>query len=516
MPQYTWRLVVYDPDFTNPRIIPGDAQIGEITRAEVDRFGNCLECEFEGMASTLNLTKRQIVDVEVREAGVPTWTRLFSGVVVKAGNARSMRSSKFKLAGHWKRLGEIFIEQKYTAAGKVGFMLGQILGQSKYRPAGVTTTWGASNTLIEVTTLDWGIRTHNGESGQAFMEAALEATGDAGYGAGINAKRELFFKLLGSNSQAISENDSDVEIEWRETQFEDLVTSARIWIARPPSFGEALPGFENGFTNGDDLPGVFWRRTQNNVLHQKYNATKAVAVEGLECFSKATVTPTVKANNFAGSNNVRDGSKETYASSVYNQQVATNIELLWAVTSQTLDQDIWGLEVTYAASTHADLNLFAEQLYSDGVFRGSAFLIPPSDGKRYTKRFLFESVAPPPGVTRKQKRAFLQVLGTKVNDDCRIYEIALLKFDVSAVNKIGDYHHSLGLDDVGTIYQKKTILNLTPYVTVLPKTGSPFQKAVDSMQWELRKEGFSSVIYLEEALDADIAARRALQEQVKK
>jgi len=111
----TWRMEVKDETFTDLRDHPSvgqdyitpDAGVASLDSFSVDGAGNCLEAQFRASPKFVDIRPRDIVSLEVSEDNGSTWTPVYRGYVVTAGNPRSDDIQAYKLVGLRQRFFEI-------------------------------------------------------------------------------------------------------------------------------------------------------------------------------------------------------------------------------------------------------------------------------------------------------------------------------------------------------------------------------------------------------------------------
>jgi len=181
---FTWRMEVKDETFTNLRDHPSVGQdyitpddgVATLDDFSVDGAGNCLEARFRASPKFVDIRARDIVSLEVSEDDGSTWTPVYRGYVVTAGNPRSQDVQEYKLNGLRQRFFEItnpMINVREKDAAEQAEDVFQDIDDESNWPAGVTQSVPILPSLGFVN----GIRHPQKESYGDTLKAIAESVG---------------------------------------------------------------------------------------------------------------------------------------------------------------------------------------------------------------------------------------------------------------------------------------------------------------------------------------------------
>ena len=180
----TWRMEVKDETFTNLRDHPSvgqnyitpNAGVASLDSFSVDNMGNCLEARFRASPQYVDIRPRDIVSLEISTDGGSTWSPVYRGYVVTAGNKRSKNLEQYKLVGLYQRFYEITNPRWNIPEGDVGtqaaFVFDRLDAAGDW-PAGVVNTEPTVPTFNFVN----GIRYPNKESYGDTLQALADSVG---------------------------------------------------------------------------------------------------------------------------------------------------------------------------------------------------------------------------------------------------------------------------------------------------------------------------------------------------
>jgi len=249
---FTWRMEVKDETFTNLRDHPSVGQdyitpddgVATLDDFSVDGAGNCLEARFRASPKFVDIRARDIVSLEVSEDGGASWTPVYRGYVVTAGNPRSQDVQEYKLNGLRQRLFEVRNTLSRVlnddVSNQVEDVLNHIVSEGQM-PAGINTTipsiptFGFANVVEYPNTESYGdtlkrLAEFVGEfvvpSGDTYSFDGITYTAGEkvpGTNFGVDPSGNIIFTRLQTTPVTFKEADEGVAANYTEITGEDVV-----------------------------------------------------------------------------------------------------------------------------------------------------------------------------------------------------------------------------------------------------------------------------------------------------
>lgn len=335
---FEWRILRTDSIGGDPQTITVNDEIARLQEISIEPNGNCLECSFEGLPSALPIRVRDILTIETRPDNTSSWTALYCGVIVLAGNPRSPRVQPYRMVGLKQRLYETISDRSFKVdSADVATMATQTLNSIQSflstLPAGITLTGLDAPTLGFTTgdrypqfesigaTLDYLAATVGSfivPSGDTYTyDGDTYSAGDVVPPVkwGVKADGSIFFRRAPiTTATAITEGVDSVVVDWPPLSGEGIVSKARLVYAPAGSSDLAALAFTSSLFAGTRFPPFVGAP----ITFTKYNdftrddVHRLIEINnGFDFMDVETVSLT--AVEWVGENNTQDGNPTTYA-----------------------------------------------------------------------------------------------------------------------------------------------------------------------------------------------------------
>jgi len=525
----TWRIKVYDEGFTsrtqpgkaNNILTPADA-FASLDSFDVEGSGNCLEARFRCVPSLVDIRPRDVIELEVSEDGGSSYTRVYRGYIVVAGNARSTEIEAYKAVGlkqrFYDKVNTMSVVDGDDIATMASYVHSQLITDS-YLPGGVASLSADAPTLSLVLGNRYPQLESVGETYDALAEQAgafIVASGttytydgvtyEAGETVpavqwGVDADGNLFFKRWQRDALVAAEDDDDKFVRYNDVAAEKVYDSVELVYAaqdQVPFSGETLVFFPA--TNNRK---VLLQNVVLTPLSRRFdfggdeNSTlRVLAADPLAVMLEETLSISSEFG-VTSSSNAFDGDDATYAtfSGSGGQIVFTTpsvpdggiLRCIFQVTSATNEFII----------DAGDNNIFYEN-----VDTGSReFITPILPGHSLIDGDAFDVGSP------------WQIIGTNI----RLYSF---EFYVPAVDNSGSADSVFARNfltsvntDVAEVSQFGSLGLVSQTMSFTPAGESAVSVPVERVSYSLStREGLVTTYHLGQAYDAELLSERAVLE----
>jgi hypothetical protein len=489
--EYFYTMIVRDPRGNNPTVYNMIGDIVDFNYLDRNGSGDCLEGEIEILTSSFAIEALSIITVSVNGVNV------YSGKAVIPGAPKSKRESAVKLVGMSSDFDEIKIENLYSTGSTLLEMVRAVVSNPANLPNGVRYNVGKVTAGAGV---DLARRDHKRETLRAFLDAMKGYLPGVEYG--VDADRDFFFRIP-SGTLDVSENSRNI------IAFEN-VDGNGIYDAVEIVFSDGSGGDEVVYTESYYIEPVYYR--YQDPVYPKYNRTKEIALP-LAGFTDR-LAPLGSSGNFnwgTPGNPAERGFDQDILTYTNNQargsggiEPYTRYRLDLPVTT-----DLVYFDIDYALREGVGdyaARLFVVPTGSPTPILHSYIPLPPT--LRGIVPFVFPRYSLADfGVPIASAYLAIDLLEdvTTANDDIRIYEITPYKLNTTILSDYAKTEIKLPsidapmIETLNRVRTPRPIVNLTTLeYGVLVRKGARYRTI-------LTKDRFSTEVYLEQLLPADVA-----------
>jgi len=251
-----WRLRVWDDDgASNERTyeVPGspEARITSLTW-DVARGGRCLTCSWEGLPQELDISARDVVQVQTRASALDSWEDRWLGYVTECPNANSDDVGQYQAVGLYQRFYEVnarLVNSSGDVGGIVRTNMQPVTGSFlAYRPGGVVA--GSGGIDSPDVGFEVGVQTAVLQSIGELLDGFAELVGQfvvpvsetydydgstfnagdlvPGVVWGVTASGVLFFRRPTESVGSVNEDDVDTLVRWLNETGEEFYNVVRL------------------------------------------------------------------------------------------------------------------------------------------------------------------------------------------------------------------------------------------------------------------------------------------------
>jgi len=542
---FTWRMEVKDETFTNLRDHPSvgqdyitpDAGVASLDDFSVDGAGNCLEARFRASPKFVDIRARDIVSLEVSEDNGSTWTPVYRGYVVTAGNPRSDDIQEYKLVGLRQRFFEItnpMVNVLQNDAADQAEAVFQDIDDNSNWPAGVTQSVPALPDFNFVNGIRHPQKESYGDTLKAIAESVgrfvvpvgetytydgktyneLETVPAARFG--VDASGNVIFARPQSTDAVFSETGDNILAEYTQ------VTGEEIFDVIELEYISALEDDAEGFNVYDLLDGVvLYRLDADNAtpmpLRRKFvfgnsNARRVVSVESPVSLMSSDLE-VVDAGGATNPTGAITGGSTTLASD----------SVVYGSTVSTTDGFIFDFDVK-STGTPTSCELYFGGFTSNTGERSlqAGNLVPVTTFRRY--RFFVVPASDPVEGLDLSSNTFIgtskefDTLDSIVNITGQNVEIRNVSIYIPDVDFGGTKSNQFASGFVRDVQQdvaEVTLVNqfgpVAPRMVWTPEGESPVTVPVERIQYTLTtNDGLITQYELGQAFDAELLSERAV------
>lgn len=553
---FEWRILRVSQVGTDPQTITVNDEIARLQEISVEPNGNCLECSFEGLPSALPIRVRDVLTIETRPDNSSSWTPLYKGVVVLAGNPRSPRVQPYRMVGLKQRFYEVLTNRLHrldgddvatmattvfnaltpsnTPAGldtgtidapTIGFTLGDRYPQ--YESLGATVDYLAG-TAGEFIVPSGETYSYDGDTYSASaVVPAVEW--------GVRADGSLFFRRPNQvTATPVTEGAAGVQVEWPAISGEAITTHPLLVYASAfsPDIKDlrlAATGLVTGPVPPVGVPVGFQDESRENAA----SVARLIEIDNPLDFMKAEIAAIVSNTGWVNPANAQDGDPTTYA----EQTGTTNNGLNFTLFSTDGDYSrvapanlgwLLTLDIEYDADQPWELRI---QTFGSapGISNiGEFYFVSPDTrvGARY-RAVLPVNISADQAQHARDNSAPVQYasLLLRVNQTApvgvKVYDMRLWSLDNFALNglataeRIATAYRVPVTDEVASVTQPG-LQALTRLLSITPVIGSgPIEVPVIRMQYEITPDrGVVTTFLAGEAFDGALNVQRAVLQEL--
>ena len=533
--QYEWRALVWASDGTAKTTITAEHAVLRIDSLNVTpgTYQDCGEATITAVGALVDISPRDVMQIDAREAGAPSWTPRYRGVCTLAGSPRSMREQAFRFVGLKRRLAETLVNTPYLESGDAVAFARSVMSTHAL-PVGIA--YAAADFVDVGMTL--GDRYPNLESVADLLDAIAEANGafvvpasETHSYAGVTYTAGQVVPALawGVNTQgawmhrnpgsvlALSEDDYGVRVEWGTINAEDTVDRVRLVYASGYDPDYTRPSPLLSLTDAPKAPAPIPLARAFALPGSDLAAEVLVAVENPRDFMTNHIT-NWSSDNMLHAANAFDEDPSTYA--------FPDLGAMGTLTFSTPKLDTVPACILYldalvgTEEIDAILGSYALRLNSgsdDAVLavnvRGG---VPPETEAAHRQQFAW-LLAPPAWVssgTDWSDHPGWQVI-LSVGGDSRVYDARLYVPDVDvgglASAKLARSYMRPNAPDVAVVERVGLHAPLENRLLLTPHSGSPIELVIERVEITLSPEdGAVTRYHVGSPFDGELLAQRAV------
>lgn len=552
---FEWRILRVSQVGTDPQTITVNDEIARLQEISVEPNGNCLECSFEGLPSALPIRVRDVLTIETRPDSLSSWTPLYKGVVVLAGNPRSPRVQPYRMVGLKQRLYEILTNRLHRLDGDdVAAMATAAFGTltPSNTPTGIDTSTidaptlnltladrypqyeslGATLDYLAGTTGEFIVSSGSSYSYDGDTYTASEVVPAVEWG--VKADGSLFFRRPNRvTATSVTEGAAGVEVDWPAISGEGITTHPLLVYAA--AFSPDIKDLRlaaTGLTTGPIPPVGVPIGFQDESRENAASVARLVELDNALDFCKAETASIVSSTGWTNPSNAQDGDPTTYAeqtgttnglnftlsgtSGDYGRVAPANLGWFLTLDVEFDADQPWELRIQVIGSATGISNISEYYFVSPDTRVGARYraVLPvnvPADQAQYAR----DNSAP------VRYASLLLRVNSSAPTGVKVYDMRLWSLDNDALGgldvaeRIATAYRVPVIDEVASVTQPG-LQPLTRLLSITPVVGSgPIEVPVVRTQYEITPDrGVVTTFLCGEAFDGALNVQRAVLQEL--